>query len=75
MSEIRKLTQRELSVDLQMSESEVALYIASNEPMADGSGHWVYFSVNAEIPRSLLSRLGVGHDRRLPLYKSSSAHR
>jgi hypothetical protein len=75
MSEIRKLTQRELSVDLQMSESEVARFIASNEPMADGAGHWVYFSLNAEIPKGLLSRLGVDSDRRLPLYRPSSAHR
>jgi hypothetical protein len=70
MSDFRKLTQAELSVALKMPESEVALYVAENEPMADGSGHWVFLSLSA--PKSLLSRLGVGDDYRLALGKSWS---
>ncbi|WP_456021549.1 hypothetical protein [Pseudomonas protegens] len=62
------MTQAELSVALKMSESEVARYVADNEPMADGSGHWVFFSL--EAPESLLSRLGVGDGHRLALGKS-----
>lgn len=65
MSEFRRLTQAELSVALNMPESEVALYVAENEPMADGSGHWVFFSLSA--PKSLLFRLRVGNDYRLAL--------
>jgi len=72
MSELGKLSQQELSVALGMLESEVALYIADSEPMADGAGHWIYFSQDANIPEALISRLGVGSDRRLPFYKSLS---
>jgi hypothetical protein len=68
MNDYRKLTQAELSVALKMPESEVALYVADNEPMADGSGHWVFFSLSA--PKSLLSRLRVDDGHRLALGKS-----
>ncbi|MEW7854743.1 hypothetical protein AB2M95_02440 [Pseudomonas chlororaphis] len=70
MSEYRKLTQAELSQALKLSESEIARYISDNEPMADGSGHWVFFSL--EAPESVLSRLRVGSDLRLALGKSWS---
>ncbi len=70
MSNFRKLTQAELSVALEMPESEVALYVADNEPMADGSGHWVFFSLSA--PQGLLSRLRVGDDHRLAVCKVRS---
>ncbi|CAI8983275.1 hypothetical protein [Pseudomonas chlororaphis] len=70
MIEYRKLTQAELSQALKLSESEIARYVADNEPMADGSGHWVFFSLAA--PESVLSRLRVDGDLRLALGKSWS---
>jgi len=73
MSEYRKLTQAELSEALNMLKSEIALYVADNEPMTDGSGHWVFFSLSA--PKSILSRLRVGDDHRMALGKSWSVPR
>lgn len=68
MSELRKLSQRELSDALGISESQVASSVADNSPMPDGSGHWVSFSLSAD--NGLLSRLEVGVDYRLALDKS-----
>jgi len=67
MSDFRKLTQQELSVALDMLESEIALYVTDNQCMADGSGYWVFFSFDAKTPKGLLSRLGVRADRLLAL--------
>lgn len=64
----RELTQRELSEVLGISERDVSLNVASNEPMPDGSGHWVNFSLTAD--KSLMARLEVGRDHRLALNKS-----
>lgn len=68
MIEHRKLTQRELSEALGISESQVASSIADNDPMPNGKGHWVSFSYDAD--KGLLSRLEVGADHRLALDKS-----
>lgn len=65
MSELRKLTQGELSVALKMNESEIAAHISDNEPKPDGNGHWVYFRQNTPIHH--IERLGVGADYRLDL--------
>lgn len=67
MGDFRKLSQQELAVALDILESEVALYIADNQPMPDGSGYWVFFSFDAAIPQDLVSRLGVRPDRLLAL--------
>lgn len=65
MSELRKMTQTELSEALGISESEVSRYIADNEPKSDGSGHWVFFSIHT--PEEVLFRFGVGAGYRLEL--------
>lgn len=68
MSGSRELTQRELSEILGISERDVSLNIASNQPMPDESGHWVNFSFSAD--KALMARLEVGRDHRLALDKS-----
>ncbi len=65
----KKLDQREVAVALGISESEVSANIADNEPMADGSGYWIYFSIHS--PQSMLDRFKVGPDRVLA-YRSGS---
>jgi len=63
MSSVRKPTQREISDALELSESEVALYVADVEEKADGSGHWIFFSLLT--PNDILFWLRVGNNLRL----------
>jgi hypothetical protein len=63
MSSVRKPTQQEISDALELSESEVALYVADVEEKADGSGHWIFFSVLT--PNDVLFWLRVGNSLRL----------
>lgn len=65
MGKIQKLTQRQLAQGLQLLESDVSKYVADNEPKADDSGHWVFFS--PDTPKVILDRLKVGRDLRLGL--------
>lgn len=60
MSSVRKPTQREISDALELSESEVALYVAGVEEKADGVGHWIFFSVST--PNDILFWLRVGNN-------------
>ena len=60
MSSVRKPTQREISDALELSESEVALYVAEVEEKADGAGHWIFFSVST--PNHILFWLRVGNN-------------
>ena len=60
MSSVRKPTQREISDALELSESEVALYVAEVEEKADGLGHWIFFSVST--PNDILFWLRVGNN-------------
>ena len=63
MSSVRKPTQREICDALELSESEVALYVAEVEEKADGSGHWIFFSVLT--PDEVLFWPRVGNSLRL----------
>ncbi|MGF6708786.1 hypothetical protein [Pseudomonas frederiksbergensis] len=60
MSNDNKLSQRELAEALNLSESEVALYVSDTDQMSDGSGHWIHF--RSTTPKKLLSRLEVESD-------------
>ena len=68
MDELRELSQRELAEIFKITERDVSLNVARNEPMPNGAGHWVLFSYSAN--RDLLARLEVGADHRLALDKS-----
>lgn len=59
----RKATQHEVAMALSMNESEVSAYISDWEPMADKTGHWVYFRTTT--PKKILSRLEVSGSLRL----------
>lgn len=59
----RKATQHEVAMALLMNESEVSAYISDWEPMADKSGHWIYF--RTATPKEILCRLKVGDSLRL----------
>jgi hypothetical protein len=63
MSNDKKPSQRELAEALNLSESEIALYVSDTDQMPDGSGHWIHFRTTT--PKKLLSRLEVGSDLRL----------
>lgn len=63
MSNDNKPSQRELAEALNLSESEIALYVSDIDQMSDGSGHWIHFRTTT--PKKLLSRLEVGSDLRL----------
>lgn len=63
MSSVRKPTQREISDALELSESEVALYVADVEEKDDGAGHWIFFS--ELTPNDILFWLRVGNNLRL----------
>jgi|LNAP01.1.fsa_nt_gb hypothetical protein len=63
MSNDNKPSQRELAEALNLSESEIALYVSDTDQMSDGSGHWIHFRTTT--PKKLLSRLEVGSDLRL----------
>ncbi|WP_085716642.1 hypothetical protein [Pseudomonas sp. B28(2017)] len=60
MSSVRKPTQREISDALELSEIEVALYVAEVEEKVDGAGHWIFFS--ASTPNDILFWLRVGNN-------------
>ena len=60
MSSVRQPTEREISDALELSESEVALYVADVEEKADGAGHWIFFSVST--PNDILFWLRVGNN-------------
>lgn len=68
MDELRELSQRELAEIFHITERDVSLSVARNEPMPNGAGHWVFFSLSAN--KDLLARLEVGVDHRLALDKS-----
>ncbi|MBP5119592.1 hypothetical protein HUS85_27535 [Pseudomonas protegens] len=65
MNKGRKLTQPELAKHLGLLESEVALFVAENNPMPNGAGYWVHFDL--KTPKNVLTRLEVGDNYLLAL--------